>query len=1552
MKKGILIAVLAFFLGASSAFAQAFFPTEKNAFYDQLTAYLNTSTSKEQREEAATMMKAFRGVWDSYYSDGEISSVMRLCELFHAKSGARAYPNIFNFVSVLQRIPTAGLTHKDVSNWLTFTEAKAQKSMNGMDKYLSTCQGIFVDKVLSAKGNTKWLLRDALLGFPSADKFELTVDGTLALASQKDESVIKQTRGVFSLEDNSWKGQGGRVDWSRFGISADEVFVTLPDFYTIDLNRSEYAIDSVQFHERKHFNQNILCRFEDKVLANAPTEKTMYPRVRSYRSDYRIKNLMNNIDFEGGIGMMGNLVEVFGGVENKAMFHFHRKGMEVVKVESSRFTMSEEEVLVSDRAKMRLYLPDTVSGRLSLDSIYHNSLGFRYDNKSRRMMFYRSDKDYGDAPFHDYYHGVDIFLEAMYWNIDEGLVEFRRMESVNHRSEGHVVSVNYYRHDDFKRLQGLDGVHPMIRLEKFLKGFDNVDRQVHFYLGDLTSYLGYPTEQVISMVLRLQAEGYLEYDPQTQWVTALPRFFDVVDSYYEKIDYDVIEFNTVTTNREPNLRLDLATNDLLVYGITSQIDGFEGSAISLSDRKRVVIVPDNGRITLKKDKNFRFSGGILAGMFEFFTKDCLFLYEEFMIKMNKVDSLRFYARDDKHIIPVDGTLERLKGRLLIDKGNNKSSREVTPEYPIFHSDAEGYKFYRKINERAFDPGNLDSLSIPEDLSGKFYYSLYPFVVDSLNDLSMKKVRFEGELVSGGILPKINEPLVVMDDYSLGFRHQIGNGSTDSYPMYDGSGRLHEIVHLSASGFYGTGTLDYQTSEFKSDRFMMYPKHVAAITSQFKMEPLADGTGFPIASADALKLRWDVFKPELTTETIDKPICMYGDTYFRGKTTLSPDGYSADGKLRFGLTEFDSDHFAFDSRTFVADSAKFMLYAADSSSIAFAATNYRANVDFDAQKVNYDYLDYTSNLDFPMNQYICSLKEAEWDMATNNLHLYNPVESFGDYATATTHEELLAVHSNASKFISLVPGQDSLQFYSMNAEYDMTNYIIHAHEVKIIRVADAAIFPYEHDVDIDSESKMEPVKGDLLADTLNRFHLYKNAVVDIQSRRRYQAQGYWDYVAADGTRTPIFMDSIAPKAGVTYGIAHLADTADFQLSPQFAFRGKLTLKATDEHGLYDGHYALSGFNPEKVLTYRVVSPTNDSIGSGTQMVPMTETVQNDTVSALHNWFVSTATVDPNNIQVPVDLARIQKEVPAICNGLYYEQAIDGGYFASFLTPKKGRKEKKVEVNPSNGTLWYDADSARFVVTDNQLYDSWLSLNSRGVVQGQGSSNLGFDMGLVDFAVHGTYTQYPNDSLTFSGMNVLNVPVLDDGVMQGIAEVYSNMEGRSIDLTKTQYVHYFRSENDEEKVAERVMAVELEGYPQIESSSDFYCKTLVIPDLKMVWNDKMHAFVSVGKIGLGNLGKHVVNKYVDGFAVFDHRLGNITYFFQNDMFMTYINYNCGDGQLQVHATYSDLNQKMYDLKESARSRKKNGQRFQYVAVPYESMLDFLNRLKNAGFSVNGI
>ena len=358
-------------------------------------------------------------------------------------------------------------------------------------------------------------------------------------------------------------------------------------------------------------------------------------------------------------------------------------------------------------------------------------------------------------------------------------------------------------------------------------------------------------------------------------------------------------------------------------------------------------------------------------------------------------------------------------------------------------------------------------------------------------------------------------------------------------------------------------------------------------------------------------------------------------------------------------------------------------------------------------------------------------------------------------------------------------------------------------------------------------------------------------------------------------------------------------------------------------------------------------TAETEGSG-NLANETDGFEQDAIASLNHWFASATFIDPTSIRIPVDMERIREVEPSMCNGLYYELAIDGGYFGSFLTPKEGRNDLD-EAAPVNGVLWFDADNLRFVVTDTTQFDARLELNSRGVVNGHGTTDLGFDTPLAKFIVHGDYTQYPNDSLTLQGLNVFNAPIFDDKAMEAMAEVFANAVGMSIDLTQTNYVPYFRSENSEEKTEELRKNIELAGgYPQMESS-DFYSNTIVIPDLKMVWNDNLHAFVSTGKIGLGNFGNHVVNKYVDGCVVFDRRLGNITYYFQNDMFQAYINYNGGDGQFQVHCTFSDINQRLAETKEKSRTRTKDDKQFQYVAVPYESMLDFLNRLKYAGLTI---
>ncbi len=1539
MKRFVLVL---FFVSVTmaNAFSQVFFTKEKSAFFNELKAYLESSTVKSDREEAVVLMSQFSADWNAYYGSSDADLLMDLYERLHAKSGARAYPNIFSLTEALHRLPKSGMTHQDASNWLNYIDQKYQKSFMGFDKFMASCCALFDQHVLSEKGNSKWVLRGGKIGFPFSNQDVVTVnDASLALMSSSDESVISSVSGAFRLESKLFEGNSGRVDWSRFNIPTETAYAVLPNHYEINLNLSEYAVDSVIFYERHYFNQAFLCRLEDKVLVNTPVDRMTYPRVRSYRCDYKINNILQDVDYEGGIGLMGNQVDVFGDAEKKASFVFLKKGKKVASVHSRHFLMSLDDVVVSDHTEARFYLRDTLSGKITLDSIYHNGLGFRYENQKRKILLYRSEKNFDVGPFHDTYHKLDIFIESLNWILDDNVVDFKRMEGPATVSEGDVVSLNYFRQDDFVKLRALDGTHSMVRIEKYLHDYGNPERPGFFYTSDLATYLGYPIEQVVSLLLRLQSYGYLNYNIEDKSVVLLQRFYDVLESNRDNIDYDVIKLHTKTENKTPNARLDLNTNDLIVFGITSDLENVNQAVVSLSDRKHVVIIPDNNRIVFKKNRDFRFSGGIMAGMFEFFTKDCLFSYDDFMIDMAQVDSLRFYASTESGIIPVEGTLEKLQGRLFIDRADNKSSKEQTQEYPIFHSDVNAYKFYRKINGGVFHPGNIDTLTA-EKLSGKFYYYLYPFTLDSMNDFRMRKVSFDGELVSGGILPVIKEPLMVMDDYALGFDHKIGNEESDSYPMYGGLGRFHKDVHLSEHGFYGDGTLDYQTASYNSDQFMFYLDSVTATADVFKMTP---NETFPLASGDAVHLKWDVYKPELMTETLEHPICMYDNTYFSGKTFLSSDSYRAEGKMKFGLTEFESDYFDFKTRDFVADSARFVLYSADSSSVAFAAINYRANVDFDAQKVQYDYLDEGSNLEFPLNQYVCTLKEAEWDMASNSLHVYNPVDGFGEYVNAKTHKELLGIHDYASKFISLVPEQDSLQFYSLNAEYDMTNYTIHAHDVKIIRVADAAVFPYTQDLTINSESELEPVCGELLADTLNAFHLFKDAKVEIKSRKDYVAQADLDYVSSDGLRTPIRFDSIVPIEGVTHAYAKVPDSAGFYLSPQFAFYGDVVMNAKEQFGEYDGHFA--------IMDLAAVQYDTSTLAFDSSLSDSLSVIHEDSVSSIEpslvirNWFSSKAVVNPEQIQIPVDMGLIRKEDPDVCNGMYYELSRKGGYFVSFLASRGDRAECD-EVEPVKGILTYEADSVRYVVMQDETTNSYLTLDSRDVVRGHGTIDLGMDGGLATFAFHGDYVQYPNDSLVLNGFNVFSVPVFDDALLQAMAEVYAGVEGESIDLMQTQCLDYYRSENPAEDGSKLLKSIELQGYPEIKDFGVFN-HTIVIPDLKMLWNENLQAFISVGKVALGNLGGNVVNKYVDGYVIFDRRLGNITYFFQNDLFMTYINYNCGDGQMQIHATWGDVNQRIYDKKEKLRSVVSDGKKFEYVAVPYESLVDFLNKIRRESY-----
>ena len=1135
-------------------------------------------------------------------------------------------------------------------------------------------------------------------------------------------------------------------------------------------------------------------------------------------------HVFGDIIYVGDTSTMGNAKVITGGNDASAQLVFLYENRVTVRVTSRRFVIKENSIS-SNQTSARIYLYDSIQH--VTDSIYHNDLGFRYNANKGQVMLYRKDNGVASAPFHDTYHGYDIYLEAIYWDRHLDYLEFRRLEGTSGESEGMLTSVGYFRRTDYHKMQALDKVHPMESMNQFLKLYG--DSHNGFDLADYVAYLKYPASQVLSQVMTLQSDGCLEYDKETKHITVLDRFFNVLASAHSNYDFDVIKFQTRTTGKHPNIQLMLHTCDMMVYGICDYQSKTDVPAVMLSDFKHVLILPENATLVMKRDRSFKFSGCVLAGMYEFFTKDCLFNYNTFSIEMDQIDSLRFYARFNGKVLPVDGILEQLTGQLRIDESDNKSSTRETPGFPSFSSSGSAYRYYRAFGD-------------------DFYFCLDPFSVGNLDDLNSEDVAFKGRLVSDSIFPDIFESLVVMDDHSLGFNHVIGNGSSDSYPAYDGKGRFHQMIHLSNEGFYGIGQLDVESAAFTSERFDFYSDSVVAEAQSLHMSERAGALSLPNASCGPMDIKWDVNIPQLYAVTKDEPIRLYDSTFFTGTTWLSDQGFGGNGVLTFGLTRFDSKYFDFANRSFVADSSDFVLYDRDGNTRAFIAENYRSHVDMGAKAARYEYLDENSHLDFPLNKFLCSLNQAQWNMASNVIHL----------------------SGEPSEFVSLLPEHDSLSFLSTNADYNMNDYVVHAHGVDHVNVADVAIVPLDGTIDIQRDAAIRPLEhATIIADTASEWHVFKDAAVSIYSRNDYSALGIKDFIDIDGVATPLFFHEIKPVDSVTVAHAEIPDSLGFMLNPYFGFKGEVTSTATSPFDLYEG------------------------------FVRLEHSCLDDTV-----WFATAVEVDPDSVCIPVDMDKVRKIRQGLFNGLCYEFGSQGGYRVNFMKPMN---PETMMVTMLNGTMRYDREQKIYVVEDGE---NTMTLDDQCVTKMHGISDLGFDKGLTEFACRGDFVNYPNDSVLLEVSNTFDVPVFDDQVLADIAAIYAAIEGDPVGMVQDQ--------------------------PQ----------TIVIPSLKMVWNPELRAFVSVGKIALGSLGGHVVNRYVDGYVMFDRRLGVITYFFKNDLFMTYLSYNCGDGQLQVHATYGTVNSRIADQRPNKRSVASDQVYFEYVVTPYEALTGFLSRLKRAG------
>src|SRR5690606_19360538 len=216
-------------------------------------------------------------------------------------------------------------------------------------------------------------------------------------------------------------------------------------------------------------------------------------------------------------------------------------------------------------------------------------------------------------------------------------------------------------------------------------------------------------------------------------------------------DYDNLKIHSVI-DTHPNATINFDERNMRVRGVEE---------FKVSDSLNVHIVPDSSVITILQNRDIKFDGTVYAGNFEITGKGFTLKYDSFFISLTHIDSINFYVTEknargqlirrkvNNAMVGADsataaagglGNASASSGTLYISRANNKSGKEDVPGYPRLDASTGGVIYFDR----------------EEILSGVYDRSMFfvvpPFKLDSLTTADPLSIKFDGTLLSSGMVP--------------------------------------------------------------------------------------------------------------------------------------------------------------------------------------------------------------------------------------------------------------------------------------------------------------------------------------------------------------------------------------------------------------------------------------------------------------------------------------------------------------------------------------------------------------------------------------------------------------------------------------------------------------------------------------------------------------------------------------------------------------------------------------------------------------------------------
>jgi hypothetical protein len=1259
--------------------------------------------------------------------------------------------------------------------WHKALNLSLAKSKDDFKEFLKISKNIFADHIIAEQGIMKWTSSNADINLQTKGEAAFIVKNTdLICFTPGDTLEIYNTSGIYYPAQNKWMGKGGKLDWTRVGIDTGSMYAELLK-YSIDFTSGIVSADSALFYYPLLFSKPLAGKVIDKPMAQSLGDRSMYPQFKSFQAvlkDYPF----GRSKFSGGFGMKGKVIIGTSVDSVKAQMVFSYKNKPTLKIKANEIIVRGDNVN-TQKAEVIIFIDK--------DSIYHPQIEFTYWVKNDFVSIYRSDQGISQAPFFDTYHNIEFYCDEIRWPLDNPKIE---IDMLNDNQPAKFESVNYFRDIRYEKIQGLLDYNPLVRVKQYTEKF----KINGFYIEDYAKFFKSNKSDIKIQMIELNDKGFISYDSEKEYVTLRKKLKDYVNAHAGKTDYDAIAFFSII-KRYSNATLSLINNDIVIQGVPK---------FHFSDSQNVYIIPKDQIITMKKNRDMDFSGRLHAGKVDFYGNGFKFDYNKFQIRLNNIDSMKFYYKDGKtgEDLPIKSALQNIYGTLDIDNPFNKSGRKDFPTYPIFRSETGALITYDK-------PSTYGGIYDRK----RFNFQLDPFTIDSLNDLDFETLLLGGTFNPGGIIPEMRADLKLQPDKSLGFQLE-----EKTYPMYGGKGSATVALKLSDEGFFGDGELNYLTSSSRSGKFELFLDSMNAHCNTFDNKR---SSLYPTIEAINTYEQWYPYSDSLMVRNEGEQMQVSDKRAdFTGGLVLTPSVMTASGDVNIDKAQLSSTSFFFKPDNITTDSGLFRLKTyTDSTKFAFKSGAVKGDLNLSARIGDFEFLSKDVNSDFAINIYVGSFDEFKWFIDERNI----------DFKSAATASE-----TPRSYLMSVRPTQDSLMFNTAITTLDLNDYTLYSKKIPFIAVGDAHIFPDSQKVVIKEGANIQEISNaKITADTITKYHQIEGATLRIGGKFLLQGTGTYEYIDRKKNKQKFLLNEIVIDGEHhLLGKTNIPEDINFYAGTKIQFKGRVFLKSILKNLEYDGF-----FLPQHNMPY-----------------PRTD------------WFKNTAVINPDSVFINLLPTLVNQDKQALTNGFYISNDSAHAYSAFFTRKRNGSDPELMKVD--GVLYFDEKESEFRMGPISKLFNEGLRGNMLKVSEkkqtttGEGRFKFGYDEGKFTLTTGGTATFNAADtSFKMHLAALLNFPIPPQALKLMFDSLYNQSDNAEAPTFTENFMKKALAEVVEEKAVSKVTDDVTENSLKLVSDLQ---KTIFFSDLNLQWNAASRSLVSSGDLGINSFEKYRLERKVKG------------------------------------------------------------------------------------------